>query len=268
MELHLRIIEAKDLAKMDTIGLSDPYVKIKIFGSTQTAKTSVKKNTLTPVWNEEFHFACHNPNKQNLRLKMYDEDVAADDEMAILQIPLASIEPSHVKDQWFEMTPVKGVKKGGFIHIVYQLNYFGCPAFREIPPITGPGPYVLNLHLIEAKDVPKMDVTSSDPFIRMEFEGNKNCTQVIKKCLNPKWDQTFQFDIQDLKTAVLYLTLWDKDLVQDDEISTLEFGVSYLPYGKVVNEWFTMENIKGNKKKGGVLHMAIQVAQKGSTPFQ
>ena len=268
MELHILIVEAKDIEKMDTLGKSDPYVTVKFIGSYQKGKTSIKKNTLTPVWNEEFHFPCHNPNKQVIKLKLFDNDVASDDLMSTLQIPLASLDPGKVKDQWFEMVPVKDGKKGGLIHLIVQLNYFGLPPFKEVPPVSGPGPYALNLRIIEAKDVPKMDLGKSDPLVRIEFEGNKACTKIVKNTIAPVWDETFQFDINDLKTSVLYLKMFDHDVISDDPISNLEMGVSYLPYGFPIEAWFSMENVKGNKKKGGQIHLMVQVTQKGKAPFK
>ena len=261
MELHVRIIEAKDLEKMDTIGKSDPYVKIKIIGTYQKAKTTVKKNTLTPVWNESFKFRAYNPNRQHLSLKMFDEDVASDDEMATLDIPLASLEFSKVKDQWYQMTPCKGVKKGGFIHIITHLTYDGAPAFQDLPPITGPGPYSVQICIYEAKDVPKMDISSSDPYVTLELDGEKKSTKVVQNSLCPKWNEQFYFDIKDLSTSVLYFTMWDEDVASDDKISTLELGLSYLPYGKAIEDWFVFENVRGEKKKGGQVRMKLLLSK-------
>lgn len=268
MEFHVRVVEAKEIANMDSVGKTDPYCTIKIVGTNQKGKTSTKKDTLTPIWNEEFHFAAHNPNKQIFMIKMYDHDVAADDEMATLSIPLATLEPGRVKDQWFEMLPNKKVPKGGKIHLIMHLNYFGLPAFREVPPSTGPGPYVLNLKLIEAKDVPKMDLGKSDPYVVAVVEGQTHKTKVINNTLTPKWDETFTFDLSDYKTAVAELTLIDKDIASDDKISKLEIGCGYLPYGHIIDQWFTLENLKGGKKKGGQIHVQIQLSQKGKKPFQ
>ncbi|OXA41331.1 Synaptotagmin-1 [Folsomia candida] len=53
------ILECKNLRKMDFGGLSDPFVKINLFlnGKKLTKKkTSVKKNTLNPYFNESFTF--------------------------------------------------------------------------------------------------------------------------------------------------------------------------------------------------------------------
>jgi len=53
------ILEAKNLKKMDACGLSDPYVKINLMMNgkrLKKKKTTVKKNTLSPYYNESFSF--------------------------------------------------------------------------------------------------------------------------------------------------------------------------------------------------------------------
>jgi Ca2+-dependent lipid-binding protein len=45
LQVNLGIIKAKDLAKMDTVGKSDPYCKVSLKGTSQTYTTKVKDNT-------------------------------------------------------------------------------------------------------------------------------------------------------------------------------------------------------------------------------
>ena len=130
--LHLRVIEAKNLAKMDVFSKSDPYVVIKMSGSTIINKTHYKKNTLTPRWNEEFHIPVSNPSTDMLHLKMYDKDVTNDDSMATLDIPLSSLPLGRVLDQWYDMVPCQRVKKGGEIHLVLQVTQQGAQPFVQI----------------------------------------------------------------------------------------------------------------------------------------
>ncbi len=58
-KLTVVVIEAKNLKKMDVGGLSDPYVKIAIMlgdKRIKKKKTSIKKCTLNPYYNESFKF--------------------------------------------------------------------------------------------------------------------------------------------------------------------------------------------------------------------
>ncbi|UYV71436.1 SYT2 [Cordylochernes scorpioides] len=58
-KLTVVILEAKNLKKMDVGGLSDPYVKIALMMNgkrVKKKKTSIKKCTLNPYYNESFTF--------------------------------------------------------------------------------------------------------------------------------------------------------------------------------------------------------------------
>ncbi|XP_071824646.1 synaptotagmin-1-like isoform X2 [Apostichopus japonicus] len=53
------VLEAKNLKKMDVGGLSDPYVKISLYMNNKRIKkkkTTIKKRTLNPYYNESFGF--------------------------------------------------------------------------------------------------------------------------------------------------------------------------------------------------------------------
>lgn len=73
--LHVRVIRATKLLKMDLLGLSDPYVKLSLSGEKlHTRKTTVKKKTLNPEWNEEFKLSVKDPQAQILHINVFDWD--------------------------------------------------------------------------------------------------------------------------------------------------------------------------------------------------
>lgn len=58
-KLTIVILEAKNLKKMDVGGLSDPYVKVSLMSNgkrIKKKKTTIKKCTLNPYYNESFSF--------------------------------------------------------------------------------------------------------------------------------------------------------------------------------------------------------------------
>lgn len=78
-KLTVVILEAKNLKKMDVGGLSDPYVKIALMQNgkrLKKKKTSVKKCTLNPYYNESFSFEVpfEQIQKVNLVVTVVDYD--------------------------------------------------------------------------------------------------------------------------------------------------------------------------------------------------
>lgn len=78
-KLTVVILEAKNLKKMDVGGLSDPYVKIALMQNgkrLKKKKTSIKKCTLNPYYNESFSFEVpfEQIQKVNLVVTVVDYD--------------------------------------------------------------------------------------------------------------------------------------------------------------------------------------------------
>ncbi|XP_078322077.1 synaptotagmin-1-like isoform X2 [Crassostrea virginica] len=71
-KLTVVVLEAKNLKKMDVGGLSDPYVKIALYQGNKRLKkkkTTIKKNTLNPYFNESFSFEV--PFEQIQKVQLY-----------------------------------------------------------------------------------------------------------------------------------------------------------------------------------------------------
>ncbi|XP_038561136.1 synaptotagmin VIII isoform X1 [Micropterus salmoides] len=78
-KLTVVILEAKDLKSMDIGGSSDPYVKVQLAldkRKWKKRKTSVKKKTLNPYFNESFTFdvSFEQIQKVNLVISVWDHD--------------------------------------------------------------------------------------------------------------------------------------------------------------------------------------------------
>jgi Ca2+-dependent lipid-binding protein len=58
MRLYVYVLEAKDLP------VKDSYVKLKV--GKHKSKTRISRNTLQPVWNEEFVFSVHDTDEELL----------------------------------------------------------------------------------------------------------------------------------------------------------------------------------------------------------
>jgi Ca2+-dependent lipid-binding protein len=119
--VRVRVVEARGLAKMDTIGKSDPYCLLNLVGAPAVFRTTVKKNTLEPRWGEETEFVITHPVNDILHVLVRDEDIAADDDMATLDVALAKFANLQPEDAWYQLKPVKGVKQGGEIRLCIQI---------------------------------------------------------------------------------------------------------------------------------------------------
>lgn len=78
-KLTIVILEAKNLKKMDVGGLSDPYVKIHLMQNgkrLKKKKTTIKKNTLNPYYNQSFSFEvpCEMIEKVQVAITVLDYD--------------------------------------------------------------------------------------------------------------------------------------------------------------------------------------------------
>ena len=144
MDLHLKVVEARDIPKMDTIGKTDAYVVIRVGGQQQ--KTRVIDNSLNPRWDETFHFQ-NISQSTGILLKFYDKDVAADDQFGQLELNTNAFAVGKVVDNWYE---IKGIKKrGGNVHLVIHVAPSGAPPFVQqqmpapgmYPPQGAPGMY-------------------------------------------------------------------------------------------------------------------------------
>lgn len=77
--LHVKVVRAIKLLRMDFLGASDPYVKLSLSGERIPAKkTSVKMKTLNPEWNENFKLTVKDLQSQVLELHVYDWDKVQD----------------------------------------------------------------------------------------------------------------------------------------------------------------------------------------------
>ena len=118
--LHVRVLEAKGLPKVDTFGTIDPYVVLQT-NSGEKFKTKYKRNDMEPSWNEDFMFRIRG-NGEVLRVTLYDyNDIASNKRISEARINVNSLKPSEVLDTWYQLTPVSDYKKGGQVHLMLHL---------------------------------------------------------------------------------------------------------------------------------------------------
>lgn len=124
----------------------------------------------------------------------------------------------------------------------------------------------INVKVVEAKKVPKMDVVGkSDPYCILKV----NCfetefkTKVINNTEKPKWDQDFNIPYKDLTKNKLNIQMFDQDSVsKDDPISFLEIPLSSISADGTTDQWYEMSLFNGVKpiKEGKMpkIHLKIK----------
>ena len=128
----------------------------------------------------------------------------------------------------------------------------------------------LKVEVIEAKDLRATDLGKCDPYVTLEIDGveEKQETQVINNELNPTWNETFTFDITDINTTKLKITVLDKDPGRDDVVGTAE--ISNFGSRKVnseIDEWIDLSlDLKLAELGGGKLHLKLTVVDPTQMP--
>ena len=88
-QLHIKIIEAKKVLKMEFGGKADPYVTLR-HKSQDKSEAQIINYPIDPIWNEEFDIIVSDPNDV-LLINMYDEDIKNDEKMMDeLQYPVST----------------------------------------------------------------------------------------------------------------------------------------------------------------------------------
>ena len=132
LHLQIRVVEGRDIPKMDAFGKVDPFVMLRVESSKIIQNTRAISKTFTPVWNEEFNFNIKDPSSDSLICLLKDRDQgSADDPISRLIIPLRDMEINKVYEKWYHCQPVKGVKKGGQLRLVIQISDGSLPPFVE-----------------------------------------------------------------------------------------------------------------------------------------
>ncbi|OHT10852.1 hypothetical protein TRFO_19746 [Tritrichomonas foetus] len=150
--LHLRIVEAFQLAELDHEEYSFPYCLIQVSNTSDIQRTKVAERTTNPIWNQEFFFNVKNPKTDSLKVFIKDfTRMRTHSVMATLALRLNSFLPGETTDMWFQLTPVKGVLTGGKIHLMIKIDPIEAPRTRFVLP---PAPTAVEEEEEEVEPIP------------------------------------------------------------------------------------------------------------------
>jgi hypothetical protein len=125
--LDIQVLRARNLIAADRGGTSDPYVRIVVGDAVGAAvKTTVKKKTLEPVWEESFSIRLESEQRrQMLQIECFDKDmVGADDSLGRNTMKLGDLINKHTCKEWRKLTNVQdgGPDNEGEVEIKYKLQ--------------------------------------------------------------------------------------------------------------------------------------------------
>ena len=107
-------------------------------------------------------------------------------------------------------------------------------------------PCTIKIRLVKARDMPVEDRTSklADAYVCITFASFEAKSSVIKKTLNPKWDEEFRFDVADdsvLQSQPIEFKLMDHDVYTTDAtvgIVYIDLNCLLMRDGHVIQGWF------------------------------
>jgi Ca2+-dependent lipid-binding protein len=242
---------------MDTFGLSDPYCKIQIKGSSHIEKTPVIKNTQTPRWDKSYVLELFSYGTDVLKIQMYDEDAFKDDKMGKLSLQVSKLPPGKLVETWYPLTPTKHCQKPGELHISIQIVVKGAPEGPNLPF----QPLILRVTVVEAKGLAKMDtVGQSDPYCVLNLANTPTQfrTTVKDNTVTPVWNETTEFALTNPLFDILHILVRDKDLSSDDDMATLDVPLARFGDLRPNDAWYSLTPVKG-VDKGGQIKLKIQL---------
>ncbi|XAR66853.1 hypothetical protein NMG60_11013212 [Bertholletia excelsa] len=288
--LEVKLVQAKELTNKDIIGKSDPFATLYIRPLRDRMKTSKTiNNELNPVWNEHFEFIVEDPSTQHLVVKIYDDEgVQAAELIGCAQIRLNELEPGKIKDVWLKLVKdlevQRDVKNRGQVHLELLYYPFGmengftnpfgtkfsmtslekvlktevAESAIELKPkrkeviVRG----VLSVTVISAEDLAATDLMGkADPFVSITLKKaeTKNKTRVVNDSLNPVWNQTFDFVVEDGLHDMLILEVWDHDTFGKDYM-----GRCVLTLTRVLLEGEYKDSFPLDEAKSGKLNLHLK----------
>ncbi|XP_009473419.1 PREDICTED: ras GTPase-activating protein 4-like, partial [Nipponia nippon] len=100
------VLEARDLARKDRNGASDPFVRLRYNGKVQ--ESTVVKKSCYPRWNETFEFELAEPTEEKLCVEVWDWDlVGKNDFLGKVVFSIQGLEAAGQEEGWFRLHPDK-----------------------------------------------------------------------------------------------------------------------------------------------------------------
>ncbi|KAI3827411.1 hypothetical protein L1987_01484 [Smallanthus sonchifolius] len=281
--LEVKLVQAQGLTNKDIIGKSDPFAELYIRPLRNRMQTSkVINNDLNPIWNEHFEFVVEDISTQHLTVKLYDDEgLQAAELLGCAQVQLSQLEPGKVKDVWIKLVKDLDIQRDNKDRGKVHLELLYCPYGMEngftnpftsnftmtsLEKVLKSGDTengnlvnkkrtviirgVLSVTVISAEDLPPTDLLGkADPFVvlTMKKTGMKNSTRVVNENLNPVWNQTFDFVVEDGLHDMLLVEVYDHDTFGKDYMGRCILTLTRVILEGEYRDCFPLEGAKSGK---------------------
>ncbi|XP_031423056.1 extended synaptotagmin-1 isoform X2 [Clupea harengus] len=126
---------------------------------------------------------------------------------------------------------------------------------------------VLRIHLREAQNLVAKDKVmglgkgNSDPYVKIHIGDTTFKSQVVKKNLNPTWNEMYELVLVQNSCQEILFELFDKDMDKDDFLGRLKISMNDIVQAQYTDEWFTLSDVKS-----GRLHLTVEWMSTVSQP--
>ncbi|XP_053923806.1 uncharacterized protein LOC104068395 isoform X2 [Cuculus canorus] len=241
-ELHILICQCKDLAVADVKRQrSDPYVKTYLLPEKYKLgkrKTSVKKKTLNPVYNEILRYKIEKGllKNQSLNISVWHNDTFGRNSfLGEVELDLGTWDwndKSNKQINWFPLKPrsstiaVEPENRG---EMKLALQYVPHPVGGKKMVYTGE----VHIWVKECHDLPLLRGNRLNSFIKCTVlpdtsRKSRQKTRTVAKTTNPVFNHTMVYDgfrPEDVKEACIELTVWDHHKLANHFLGGLRIGL-------------------------------------------
>ncbi|XP_022728625.1 synaptotagmin-5-like isoform X3 [Durio zibethinus] len=222
-----------------------------------------------------------------------DEGLQASELIGCAQVQIRELEPGKVKDVWLNLVKdleiQRDTKYRGQVHLELLYRPFGMEngftnsfssnfSMTSLEKVLKSGANgtdtienekavtqkkkeviirgVLSVTVISAEDLPIVDLMGkADPYVVLTMKKSeaRNKTRVVNDSLNPAWNQTFDFVVEDGLHDMLILEVWDHDTFGKDYM-----GRCILTLTRVLLEGEYKDSLKLEGAKSGKLNLHLK----------
>ncbi|NXE90357.1 SYTL2 protein, partial [Menura novaehollandiae] len=241
-ELHIFICQCKDLAVADVKRQrSDPYVKTYLLPEKYRLgkrKTSVKKKTFNPVYNEILRYKIEKDllKNQSLNISVWHNDTFGRNSfLGEVELDLGTWDwndPSNKQINWFPLKPrtsaiTLNLENRGEMKLALQ--YVPHPIGGKKTLSTGE----VHIWVKECHNLPLLRGNRLNSFIKCTIlpdtsRKSRQKTRTVAKTSNPVFNHTMVYDgfrPEDLKEACIELTVWDHNKLANHFLGGLRIGL-------------------------------------------